>query len=100
MAIQNVIGDSFRGATWVSIHNGGGVGWGEVINGGFGMVIEGSKECEQKIESMLHWDVNNGVARRSWARNKGAIFAIKQAMSLNPNLKVTLPNEVDDKYLN
>ena len=100
MAIQNVIGDSFRGATWVSIHNGGGVGWGEVINGGFGMVIEGSKECDKKIESMLHWDVNNGVARRSWARNKGAIFAIKQAMKLNPDLKVTLPNEVDDKYLN
>ena len=100
MAIQNVIGDSFRGATWVSIHNGGGVGWGEVINGGFGMVIEGSKECDKKIESMLHWDVNNGVARRSWARNKGAIFAIKQAMKLNPDLKVTLPNEVDIKHLN
>ena len=100
MAIQNVIGDSFRGATWVSIHNGGGVGWGEVINGGFGMVIEGSKECNNKIESMLHWDVNNGVARRSWARNSGAIFAIKQAMKLNSDLKVTLPNEVDDKYLN
>ena len=100
MAIQNVIGDSFRGATWVSIHNGGGVGWGEVINGGFGMVIEGSKECDKKIESMLHWDVNNGVARRSWARNSGAIFAIKQAMKLNSDLKVTLPNEVDDKYLN
>ena len=100
MAIQNVIGDSFRGATWVSIHNGGGVGWGEVINGGFGMVIEGSKECDKKIESMLHWDVNNGVARRGWARNSGAIFAIKQAMKLNSDLKVTLPNEVDDKYLN
>jgi urocanate hydratase len=100
MAIQNVIGDSFRGATWVSIHNGGGVGWGEVINGGFGMVIEGTRECEQKIESMLHWDVNNGVARRSWARNKGAIFAIKQAMRLNPDLKVTLPNEVHLKHLN
>jgi len=100
MAIQNVSGDSFRGATWVSIHNGGGVGWGEVINGGFGMVIDGSKECDKKIESMLHWDVNNGVARRSWARNSGAIFAIKQAMKLNSDLKVTLPNEVDDKYLN
>jgi urocanate hydratase len=100
MAIQNVIGDSFRGATWVSIHNGGGVGWGEVINGGFGMVIDGSKECDKKIESMLHWDVNNGVARRSWARNSGAIFAIKKAMKLNSDLKVTLPNEVDDKYLN
>ena len=99
MAIQNVLGDSFRGATWVSIHNGGGVGWGEVINGGFGMVIEGTKECKQKIESMLYWDVNNGVARRSWARNSGAIFAIKQAMKLNSDLKVTLPNEVDAKYL-
>jgi len=99
MAIQNVIGDSFRGATWVSIHNGGGVGWGEVINGGFGMVIEGTNECKQKIESMLYWDVNNGVARRSWARNSGAIFAIKQAMKLNSDLKVTLPNEVDAKYL-
>ena len=96
MAIQNVIGDSFRGATWVSIHNGGGVGWGEVINGGFGMVIEGTKECNEKIESMLHWDVNNGIARRSWARNKEAIFAIKRAMKSNKNLKVTLPNEVDD----
>jgi urocanate hydratase len=100
MAIQNVIGDSFRGATWVSIHNGGGVGWGEVINGGFGMVIEGTKECKRKIESMLHWDVNNGVARRSWARNSGAIFAIKKAMKSNSDLIVTLPNEVDDKYLN
>jgi len=99
MAIQNVIGDSFRGATWVSIHNGGGVGWGEVINGGFGMVIEGSKECEKKIESMLHWDVNNGVARRGWARNSGAIFAIKKAMKSNSDLVVTLPNEVEDKYL-
>jgi len=96
MAIQNVIGDSFRGATWVSIHNGGGVGWGEVINGGFGMVIEGTKECNEKIESMLHWDVNNGIARRSWARNKEAIFTIKRAMKSNKNLKVTLPNEVDD----
>ena len=100
MAIQNVIGDSFRGATWVSIHNGGGVGWGEVINGGFGMVIEGTKECQRKIESMLHWDVNNGVARRGWARNSGAIFAIKKAMKSNSDLIVTLPNEVDDKYLN
>ena len=100
MAIQNVIGDSFRGATWVSIHNGGGVGWGEVINGGFGMVIEGTKECQRKIESMLHWDVNNGVARRGWARNSGAIFAIKKAMKSNSDLIVTIPNEVDDKYLN
>ena len=85
MAIQNVIGDSFRGATWVSIHNGGGVGWGEVINGGFGMVIDGSKEAERRLKSMLFWDVNNGIARRSWARNEGAVFAIKRAMELNQN---------------
>jgi urocanate hydratase len=96
MAIHNVIGDSFRGATWVSIHNGGGVGWGEVINGGFGMVLDGSKEAERRLESMLFWDVNNGIARRSWARNKEAVFAIKRAMEAQPNLKVTLPNEVDD----
>ncbi|QCX40031.1 urocanate hydratase [Aureibaculum algae] len=99
MAIQNVIGDSFRGATWVSIHNGGGVGWGEVVNGGFGMVIDGSKEAEQRLQAMLFWDVNNGIARRSWARNKEAIFAIKRAMEVEPNLKVTLPNIVDDKLL-
>ena len=97
MAVQNVIGDSFRGATWVSIHNGGGVGWGEVINGGFGMVIDGSDECETRIKEMLHWDVNNGIARRSWARNKGAMFAIKREMERTPSLKVTLPNIVDDK---
>ncbi|POY38217.1 urocanate hydratase [Flavobacterium alvei] len=96
MAIQNVIGDSFRGATWVSIHNGGGVGWGEVINGGFGMVLDGSKEASKRIESMLFWDVNNGISRRSWARNKGAIFAIKRAMETQPLLKVTLPNLVND----
>ena len=96
MAIHNVIGDSFRGATWVSIHNGGGVGWGEVINGGFGMVLDGSKEAEKKLSSMLFWDVNNGIARRSWARNNEAIFAIKRAMEHEPNLKVTLPNIVDD----
>jgi urocanate hydratase len=95
MAIQNVIGDSFRGATWVSIHNGGGVGWGEVINGGFGMVIDGSIDAQRRLESMLYWDVNNGVSRRSWARNEEAIFAIKRAMKNNPNLKVTLPNFVD-----
>ena len=89
MAIQNVIGDSFRGATWVSIHNGGGVGWGEVINGGFGMMIDGSKESNTKIKSMLHWDVNNGIARRSWAQNKEAIFAIKREMRINKDLKVT-----------
>jgi len=99
MAIQNVIGDSFRGATWVSIHNGGGVGWGEVMNGGFGMLLEGSDNTNQKLHSMLHWDVNNGIARRSWARNKGAIFAIKRAMEMDPNLKVTIPNLVDDALL-
>ena len=96
MAIHNVIGDSFRGATWVSIHNGGGVGWGEVINGGFGMVLDGSKDSQRRLESMLFWDVNNGIARRSWARNDEAIFAIKRAMDNNPQLKVTLPNMVDD----
>jgi urocanate hydratase len=100
MAIQNVIGDSFRGATWVSIHNGGGVGWGEVINGGFGMVVDGSKEAERRIKSMLFWDVNNGIARRSWARNDAAIFAIKRAMEMEPNLKVTIPNVVDTNLLN
>ena len=96
MAIQNVIGDSFRGATWVSIHNGGGVGWGEVINGGFGMVLDGSKEASKRLESMLFWDVNNGISRRSWARNEGAIFAIKRAMETQPLLKITLPNLVDE----
>lgn len=96
MAIQNVIGDSFRGATWVSIHNGGGVGWGEVINGGFGMVLDGSIEAEDSLKSMLHWDVNNGIARRSWARNKEAIFSITRAMEQEPKLKITLPNLVDD----
>ena len=100
MAIQNVIGDSFRGATWVSIHNGGGVGWGEVINGGFGMVIDGSKESERRLQSMLFWDVNNGIARRSWARNEGAVFAIKRAMENEPNLTVTLPNFVDEHLFN
>jgi len=99
MAIQNVIGDSFRGATWVSIHNGGGVGWGEVINGGFGMVLDGSKEAEKRLKSMLFWDVNNGIARRNWARNEGATFAIKRAMEVEPKLKVTLPNLVDDTLL-
>ena len=95
MAIHNVIGDSFRGATWVSIHNGGGVGWGEVINGGFGMLIDGSSDSERRLKSMLYWDVNNGIARRSWARNEEAIFAIKRAMDQNPNLKVTIPNLTD-----
>ncbi len=95
MAIQNVIGDSFRGATWVSIHNGGGVGWGEVINGGFGMILEGNKASEERLKSMLFWDVNNGIARRSWARNKEAVFAAKRAMRMEPKLKVTIPNLVD-----
>ena len=99
MAVQNVIGDSFRGATWVSIHNGGGVGWGEVINGGFGMVLDGSKEASKRLESMLFWDVNNGISRRSWARNEGAIFAIKRAMQTQPLLKVTIPNEVNEDLL-
>jgi urocanate hydratase len=99
MAIQNVIGDSFRGATWVSIHNGGGVGWGEVINGGFGMVLDGSIEAEKRLKSMLFWDVNNGISRRNWARNEGATFAIKRAMQVEPKLKVTLPNLVDDTLL-
>ena len=96
MAIHNVIGDSFRGATWVSIHNGGGVGWGEVVNGGFGMVLDGSEDAQRRLKSMLFWDVNNGIARRSWARNKEAIFAIKREMKRNPDLKITLPNFVDD----
>ncbi len=99
MAVHNFVGDAFRGATWVSLHNGGGVGWGEVINGGFGMVIDGSKSSEKKIKSMLHWDVNNGIARRSWARNKEAIFAINRAMEENQNLRVTVPNLVDDKVI-
>lgn len=99
MAIQNVIGDSFRGATWVSIHNGGGVGWGEVINGGFGMMLDGSADSDRRLKNMLFWDVNNGISRRSWARNEGAVFAIKRAMEANPNLKVTLPNFADDKLI-
>ncbi|MDX1761615.1 MAG: urocanate hydratase [Christiangramia sp.] len=99
MAIQNVIGDSFRGATWVSIHNGGGVGWGEVINGGFGMILEGNKASEDRLKSMLFWDVNNGIARRSWARNEEAIFAAKRAMNMNPELKVTIPNLVEPGLL-
>ena len=96
MAIQNVIGDSFRGATWVSIHNGGGVGWGEVTNGGFGMFLDGSKEADRRLKMMLHWDVNNGVSRRNWARNEGAMFAIKRAMEAEPLLKVTIPELVED----
>lgn len=99
MAIHNVIGDSFRGATWVSIHNGGGVGWGEVMNGGFGMLLDGSAEVDRRLKSMLFYDVNNGIARRSWARNKEAIFAIKREMDRTPNLKVTLPNLVEEDVL-
>jgi urocanate hydratase len=99
MAIQNVIGDSFRGASWVSIHNGGGVGWGEVINGGFGMLLDGTQEADRRLKSMLFWDVNNGISRRSWARNEGAVFAAKRAMESNPDLKVTLPNFADDQLL-
>ncbi|MGB1729601.1 MAG: urocanate hydratase [Crocinitomicaceae bacterium] len=99
MAIQNVIGDSFRGATWVSIHNGGGVGWGEVINGGFGMLLDGSEDADRNLKMMLHWDVNNGIARRSWARNKNANFAIERAMEKEPLLKVTLPSEVNDDLI-
>jgi urocanate hydratase len=100
MAIQNVIGDSFRGATWVSIHNGGGVGWGEVINGGFGMLLDGSQEADRRLRSMLFWDVNNGIARRSWARNEEAVFAIRRAMEKEPKLRVTLPNLADEELLN
>jgi urocanate hydratase len=99
MAIHNVIGDSFRGATWVSIHNGGGVGWGEVMNGGFGMLLDGTKEADEKLKNMLFYDVNNGVARRSWARNEEAIFAIKREMERTPNLKITLPNLVAEDLL-
>lgn len=97
MAVQNVIGDSFRGATWVSLHNGGGVGWGEVVNGGFGMVIDGSEEADENIRMMLYWDVNNGIARRSWARNKGSMDSIRREMEKNPGLKVTMPSLVNDK---
>jgi urocanate hydratase len=100
MAVQNVIGDSFRGATWVSLHNGGGVGWGEVINGGFGMLLDGSDDASRRLKNMLFWDVNNGIARRGWARNKEALFAIKRAMANEPKLKVTLPNLADDHLIN
>jgi urocanate hydratase len=99
MAIHNVIGDGFRGATWISIHNGGGVGWGEVINGGFGMLLDGSKDADRRLKMMLHWDVNNGISRRSWARNEGAIFAIKRAMEIEPKLKVTIPAIVEDDLI-
>ncbi len=100
MAIQNVIGDAFRGATWVSIHNGGGVGWGEVINGGFGLLLDGKEETDKKLEMMLFWDVNNGISRRSWARNEGAVFAIQRAMNDNPSLKITVPNSVNNDIIN
>ncbi|MDF2437109.1 MAG: urocanate hydratase [Bacteroidota bacterium] len=99
MAVQNFVGDGFRGATWISLHNGGGVGWGEVINGGFGMVLDGTADSERRLRSMLFWDVNNGIARRSWARNEEALFAIKREMERTPEMKVTLPNIVDDKLL-
>ena len=99
MAVHNFVGDSFRGATWISLHNGGGVGWGEVINGGFGLLIDGSEDSERKLLSMLDWDVNNGISRRAWARNDGAIFAIKRAMDENPKLKVTLPSIADDTLI-
>jgi urocanate hydratase len=100
MAVHNVMGDAFRGATWVSLHNGGGVGWGEVINGGFGMVLDGTEEADRRLEMMLHWDVNNGIARRSWARNEGAISAIKREMERTPALQVTLPSIADDDLIN
>ena len=100
MAVHNFVGDAFRGATWVSLHNGGGVGWGEVINGGFGLLIDGSKESERKLLSMLDWDVNNGISRRAWARNQGAIFAIQRAMKSNPKLKITLPHIAKDSIIN
>jgi urocanate hydratase len=99
MAIQNVIGDAYRGATWVSIHNGGGVGWGEAMNGGFGMVLDGSRKCDQRIESMLHFDVHNGLARRAWARNKNAIFSVEREMNNSDTFRVTLPNAVNDDLL-
>jgi urocanate hydratase len=99
MAVHNVIGDGFRGATWVSIHNGGGVGWGEVMNGGFGMVIDGSEDSDRHIQEMLLWDVNNGIARRSWARNEGAMNAIKREMERTPGLKVTIPNIADEQLI-
>jgi urocanate hydratase len=100
MAVQNVIGDAFRGATWVSLHNGGGVGWGEVINGGFGMVLDGSEDTERKLRMMLHWDVNNGIARRSWARNSGSLFTIEREMERTPRLKITIPFIADDNLIN
>jgi urocanate hydratase len=99
MAVHNFAGDSFRGATWVSLHNGGGVGWGEVINGGFGMLLDGSEDAQRRLRSMLHWDVNNGIARRAWARNPEALTAIRRAMQDNPLLQVTLPSQADQSLL-
>ena len=99
MSVQNFVGDAMRGATWVSLHNGGGVGWGEVSNGGFGLMIDGSSDSERRLKSMLHWDVTNGVARRAWARNEGAIASIKRAMDINSQLTVTVPELVDDAIL-
>src|SRR5262245_33109779 len=99
MAVHNVIGDAFRGASWVSLHNGGGVGWGEAINGGFGMVVDGSPEAERRIRGMIAWDVNNGIARRAWARNPGATFAIERAMSMDPRLRVTMPEHAGDEVI-
>ena len=99
MAIHNVIGDGFRGATWISIHNGGGVGWGDVINRGYGMLLDGTADADRRLKSMLHFDVNNGIARRSWARNSGAEWAIKRAMDLEPRLKVTMPNHTDENTI-
>jgi urocanate hydratase len=96
MAVQNFVGDAFRGATWISLHNGGGVGWGEVINGGFGMVLDGSADSDRRLKSMLHWDVNNGIARRAWARNPNAQWSIREAMKREPKLKVTVAEEADD----
>ena len=99
MSIQNFVGDSFRGATWVSIHNGGGVGWGEVINGGFGLVLDGSTDASERLHSMLSWDVNNGVARRAWARNEGAGYAATKAMECNEDLLITLPHHADERLI-
>ena len=99
MSVQNFVGDSFRGATWVSLHNGGGVGWGEAINGGFGLVIDGSDQSKENIDSMISWDVNNGLARRSWARNPAARFAISRAMESDDRIDVTMPNIVDERVL-
>jgi urocanate hydratase len=99
MAVHNVIGDAFRGATWVSLHNGGGTGWGEAINGGFGMLLDGSEDAERRLKSMLHWDVNNGIARRSWARNSGAMETAERAMVTEPRLRITLPGICDQRLL-